>query len=333
MQGLELELYTGCQRNAPTKQFFCKWCRPATIEQAHLIPQEKILGVAAPVSASSGDSALRYVVRCHDPDLPERPFEAHLPRAEVHKDLLAEFEKSLLRNRGAHGNKKTRPAWIKGHRQIARWLTKQSPACGPSSSVGTSRAADARGGGKKARRGPAAKARAPRTGRAANNQGKAAGTSRRAKKAGIGGGPAAAAPRRSARAKSTKQPATADVCSDAGKFRSLSSRCKGWLALDDKQEESIQACGVDKLRGSNKVRRCTGGIVTAVTSCGLLVDWMELFRGESIVLVYAFALRLHKDRRRRLRFCSCHPPPNSAGVERREERRDWEMETPKGGQI
>ncbi|CAK0909816.1 unnamed protein product, partial [Prorocentrum cordatum] len=294
MQGLELELCTGCQRNAPTKQFFCKWCRPSTIEQAHVIPQEKILGIAAPGSASSGDSALRYVVRCHDPDLPERPFEAHLPRAEVHKELLAEFEKSLLRNRGDHGNKKTRPAWIKGARQLSRWLTKQSSACGPPSSAGASRGADAQRGGKKAQRGPAAKVRAPTTGGAASKRGKAAGTSRRVKRAGVGRGPAATAPRQSARAKSTKRPAAADVSSDASKFRSLSSRCRGWLALDDKQEESIQARGVDKLHGSNRVRRCTGGVVTAVTSCGLLADWMELFRGESIELVYAFALRLHK---------------------------------------
>ncbi|CAK0831366.1 unnamed protein product [Prorocentrum cordatum] len=209
--GLELELYTGCQRNAPTKQFFCKFCRPSKIEQAHLIPQKEILGVAPPGPAADGDSALRYVVSCYDPDLPERPFEVHLPRAEVEKDLLAKFEKSLLRSRGDHGNKKSRPAWIKGSRQFARWLRKQAPACEPASSV------------------------------AASNG--------------------------------------------------------GWLALDSKQEEAIQACGVDKLHGSNKVRRCTGGIVTAVTSCGMLVDWMELFRGESIELLYAFALRLHKDGR------------------------------------
>ena len=29
----------------------------------------------------------------------------------------------------------------------------------------------------------------------------------------------------------------------------------------------------------------------------MLVDWMELFRGESIELVYTFALRLHKEGR------------------------------------
>ncbi|CAK0826263.1 unnamed protein product [Prorocentrum cordatum] len=206
--GLDLELYTGCQRNAPTRQLFCKFCRPSKIEQARLIPQKEILGVAPPGPAADGVSALRCVVSCHDPDLPGRPFDVHLPRAEVDKDLLAKFEKSLLRSRGDHGNRKSRPAWIKGSRQLARWLRKQTPACGPPSSVAASSGASAQGG------------------------------------------------------------------------------------------EAIQARGVDKLcGGNNKVRRCTGGIVTAVTSCGMLVDWMELFRGESIELLYAFALRLHKDGR------------------------------------
>ena len=41
-------------------------------------------------------------------------------------------------------------------------------------------------------------------------------------------------------------------------------------------------------------RRSTGGIVTAVLSCGLLADWIEVYRGESIELVYIFALRLHR---------------------------------------
>ncbi|CAK0804109.1 unnamed protein product, partial [Prorocentrum cordatum] len=70
--------------------------------------------------------------------------------------------------------------------------------------------------------------------------------------------------------------------------------CRGWLALEKEQKQSILACGVDELQGSDKVRRCTGGIMTAVASCGWLMDWMELTRGESIEVVYAFALRLHK---------------------------------------
>ncbi|CAK0800291.1 unnamed protein product, partial [Prorocentrum cordatum] len=297
MEGLELELYTGCQRNAPTKQFFCKFCRPSKIEQAHLLPQKEILGVAPPGPAADGDSALRYVVSCYDPDLPERPFEVHLPRAEVEKDLLAKFEKSLLRSRGDHGNKKSRPAWIKGSRQFARWLRKQAPACEPASSVAASNGAGARGGAKKARRGSASRAPARKAAQAVRSgKGKAAGISRRSGR-GSASGALATAPKRSAPAKSKKRPAAADVSSSASSAHSLRSRCKGWLSLDSKQEEAIQACGVDKLHGSNKVRRCTGGIVTAVTSCGMLVDWMELFRGESIELLYAFALRLHKDGR------------------------------------
>lgn len=54
-------------------------------------------------------------------------------------------------------------------------------------------------------------------------------------------------------------------------------------------------CGVDKSGEAKHRRRCTGGIQTAVLTCGLLVDFMELWRGESLELVYLFLLRLFKE--------------------------------------
>ena len=66
----------------------------------------------------------------------------------------------------------------------------------------------------------------------------------------------------------------------------------GWLA-DCGAIES--ACGIEKLKEVTRRRRCTGGVLTTVTTCGLLADWMELWRGESLELVYLFLLRLYKD--------------------------------------
>ena len=68
----------------------------------------------------------------------------------------------------------------------------------------------------------------------------------------------------------------------------------GWLA-DCGAIES--ACGIEKHKEVTRRRRCTGGVLTAVTTCGLLADWMELWRGESLELVYLFLLRLYKDLR------------------------------------
>ena len=72
------------------------------------------------------------------------------------------------------------------------------------------------------------------------------------------------------------------------------SACKGWLQLTEEDAARIRTCGVEKLKEGHVLRRCTGGILTAVTSCGLLVDWLEPSRGESIELVYMFVLRLHR---------------------------------------
>ena len=51
-------------------------------------------------------------------------FDVALPRRELRPDLLKAFEESLLPRRGDHGNQKARPAWVNGHRQLARWRKK-----------------------------------------------------------------------------------------------------------------------------------------------------------------------------------------------------------------
>lgn len=48
-------------------------------------------------------------------------------------------------------------------------------------------------------------------------------------------------------------------------------------------------CTVDK--DTHRRRRTTGGILTCVLSCGLLADFIEMWRGEQMELVYVFLLQ------------------------------------------
>ena len=50
--------------------------------------------------------------------VPEQSFEAELPRREVRADLLQTFEIGLLPSKGDHGNKKAKPGWVKGFKQV-----------------------------------------------------------------------------------------------------------------------------------------------------------------------------------------------------------------------
>ena len=60
---------------------------------------------------------------------------------------------------------------------------------------------------------------------------------------------------------------------------------EGWLALGEADAAGSQ-CPVEKLKPAPQVRRTTGGMATCVLPCGLLADWIELWRGESLQLVY-----------------------------------------------
>lgn len=57
----------------------------------------------------------------------------------------------------------------------------------------------------------------------------------------------------------------------------------------------LAGCGIDKDKKTSKRRRCTGGILTATLSCGQLVDWLELPRGEALDVVYTFVLDVIKE--------------------------------------
>ena len=60
-------------------------------------------------------------------------------------------------------------------------------------------------------------------------------------------------------------------------------------------DEEPGGCRVDKEVDATRRRRTTGGIFTFVLTCGYLADWVELWRGERLELVYAFLLRVYRD--------------------------------------
>ena len=91
----DLEIYTGCMKNAPVGRCFWKCCKPFNRTPAKPDSQLKVLGVAPQDSSAFADTALRYQMTCYDPDRPDETFDAVLPR-----------------NEGPG-----RPAWIKGHKK------------------------------------------------------------------------------------------------------------------------------------------------------------------------------------------------------------------------
>ena len=65
-----------------------------------------------------------------------------------------------------------------------------------------------------------------------------------------------------------------------------------WLDVGKRDLIIADGCPVDKESNMRVARRVTGGMQTFVLQCGLLVSFCELFRGESLQLVYAMLLRL-----------------------------------------
>jgi uncharacterized protein YbaR (Trm112 family) len=68
---------------------------------------------------------------------------------------------------------------------------------------------------------------------------------------------------------------------------------EGWLRVTEEDEKG-SLCHVDKMGVPRSLRRTTGGIGTCVLPCGLLFDFVELWRGESLQLMYALLLRCFK---------------------------------------
>ena len=74
----------------------------------------------------------------------------------------------------------------------------------------------------------------------------------------------------------------------------------GWLsqayvAYLNEMSSGSEKCPIEKDKDGMKRRRCSGGIVTATLSCGVLIDFLELPRGEALDVVYTFVLDLFRE--------------------------------------
>ena len=85
-------------------------------------------------------------------------------------------------------------------------------------------------------------------------------------------------------------------------------------------------CTVDK--DTHRRRRTTGGILTCVLSCGLLADFIEMWRGEQMEFVYVFLLQFLKDMQTRGVSISCVAYDNACKLwktvqEKKDSRPPW----------
>ena len=91
------------------------------------------------------------------------------------------------------------------------------------------------------------------------------------------------------RAKAARIQATSAGCCDTDEPTTLS---EGWIAIGS-QDLDACPCNVEKDAGpTRKRRRTTGGMQTFLLHCGVLLHWVEIYRGESLQLIYAELLGL-----------------------------------------
>ena len=268
-----VELTTGCVERAPPGAFFCARCQPSKMKQSALIPQDKVVGAELVDAPDGATKEIRYVVACKDPDT-EDVFEALLPRGEVQAELLARYEVETLPVRGAPSTAAASVPW-KGALQKRRWMARWGPNQRECSRSAPSRPDPTakRGGGAPAAGGRAKSRRSAAT----------VACSRESKSAG----------KEQSRRKVLKRPA---ANAQAVFAKPRAAQATGWLAPDARGVGGeVSQCGVDKDVERARRRRSTGGIVTATLPCGVPADWTEIWRGESVELVYLFLMQFYKD--------------------------------------
>ena len=194
--------------------------------------------------------------------------------------MLQEFEKSYLRTPLDHGDKKGKPKWVKGHKQMRRWLRRADTPCSLTAPAKLSKPS-----GHKPRQGQTVCKQRGGTGGAAAKQ-----TSKRASTRSVAPGhkargrsAAGSALPQAAQAKKSKQgrrahasqstasrassslaepvsPALANLCPSVPQTKA--HRATGWLAMPGVDKDSLACCGVDKeMLHTRRRRRSTGGIL------------------------------------------------------------------------
>jgi hypothetical protein len=246
---LGVQFDTGCIRLAHAKHMHCSVCRKETDAVALIAGQQKVTGTETMESEDGTTAETKYFVEATDPTDSDKTVEFLLPRSEVQRSLLHEFERKLLPRKKDHGNLKQRPQKIKGPRQRAWWGKRQKQGC----SAGSRQDRDSKNAKCYAQKRPKA------AGKAATK----------------------------AASKGKAKP----------KSRAKAQKARTTVMRPADEDEAAGGCPVNKEWDQRKRRRVTGGIFTCVLSCGYLADWVELWRGEQLELVYAFLLRFYKDMR------------------------------------
>jgi len=103
------------------------------MKQESLIKQKKVPGLSTECESDNFAVDVRYLVECVMPDEAD-VFECYLPRKEVRKDLLEDFETVTLPKTTDHKNLKTAFKWVKGPRQKRRMAVHLAGKCHPAKS-------------------------------------------------------------------------------------------------------------------------------------------------------------------------------------------------------
>jgi hypothetical protein len=252
-----VSVQSGCQKHASSRNLYCGICKPqlpvAPIPQVQVLEQRVKLIPGQP-------KCLEYLVRCHAMDAPEDLFECYLPRTEVMPELLVAFERA----RGCTRKRKAHPG--NGSAQSSHGK--------PAKNVRVARM-QLRGGHLKV-------APEPSTGPGVKRKlGRRLPAPCR---------PPAKTPKQ-LRKEQRRQPRPGAGCSSSGPT-APTTNAQGWLTVHE-EDLAASKCKVDKMKKQSAVRRTSGGMATAVLPCGLLLDWLELWVGESLQLIYVLVARAY----------------------------------------
>ena len=302
-EDLRAAVYSGCRQHVGGGALLCRACRPSTTPQEALIPQRRVLQTEVMEDEESGSLTTRYLVECENPWGGGEVFQCLLPRREVKKELLQTFEERSLPLKSDPKTKLQKPPSFKSAKQKLLWYKSARGTCNPvrvakrQAPLRQARKRGASQSGLQKRQGEAKKAKSkassaphePKVDEQPSQRGKSV-ELRRLRGKGTEEMPKAV----KGRGKASKPMRKG---AKVGNFvRQPAGRVRSWLYDHGGEVAHQQSCNIDKANAEEaRRRRCSGGIVTAVFSCGYLADWQELWRGESIEVMYLFFLRLYKD--------------------------------------
>lgn len=301
---LNVSVQSGCLNFADSTHMYCRsgTCQPTAVVAA--IPQLEVLdAVLEHVGGPLSPPALKYNMKCQDPD-DESIFECLLPRSEVDPVLLISFERGRRL-----GHVKLRTPSGQGRRLRARGRGRSAGVAHRTSrGAGFQEADMARGRGRGAsNRGGRDRGSSKLRAKAKASSAKATCSSR----VRDGVKPLMSCRKRLLNRQVVRAKGRSASAKRLDLKRAFGSGCherssvpkEGWLHVDQDSLEG-QSCPINK-DIEKKLRRVTGGMITAVFPCGELLGWQELHKGESLQLVYALVFKVAAALRERGRRIGC----------------------------